>query len=130
MIELYPQIRIVHIVAVLFSGGLFVLRGLFSFAGRKSWATAAPVRYLSYSVDTVLLMAALMLVSILPPAVFANGWLAAKLGLLVGYIVLGVLTFRLAEHQPWRRVCFALAVLAFIAMLSVARRHHPLGHLV
>ena len=48
---------------------------------------AAPVRYLSYGIDVILLAAALLLLAVLPAAVFANGWLWAKLSLLVAYIV-------------------------------------------
>ena len=49
MLEFYPQIRSVHIAAVLSSGALFFLRGLVLHLGGK-WAMAAPLRYLSYTV--------------------------------------------------------------------------------
>ena len=62
---------------------------------------AAPLRYLSYSIDTVLLTAALMLLTILPGAMFANGWLATKLVLLVAYVVLG--SFALKRGRTPRR---------------------------
>src|SRR3546814_8640513 len=65
MIEFYPHIRQIHILTVILSGGLFALRGVFALAGAR-WPHAAPVRYLSYTIDTTLLTAALMLVSILP----------------------------------------------------------------
>jgi hypothetical protein len=42
---------------------------------------AAPLRYLSYSVDTVLLAAALTLIAVPPSAVFANGRLVEILSL-------------------------------------------------
>ena len=71
MIEFYPQIRFVHILAISLSGGLFALRGLGILAGAH-WPQAMLVRYLSYTIDTVLLTAALMLVTILPSAMFAN----------------------------------------------------------
>ena len=76
MIEFYPDIKGVHVLSVFCSGGLFLVRGLFVLGGRQAIAMAPPVRYLSYGVDTVLLTAALMLVSVLPSAMFANGWLA------------------------------------------------------
>jgi hypothetical protein len=44
-----------------------------------NWPRFAPVRYLSYTIDTVLLTAALMLWTILPSGLFANGWLLALL---------------------------------------------------
>ena len=59
MIEFYPQIKAVHIAAVMLSGVLFLLRGGAVQLG-ASWAMAAPLRYLSYTIDTVLLTAALM----------------------------------------------------------------------
>src|SRR3546814_13229988 len=90
MIEFYPQIRHVHILTVVLSGSLFALRGLFALAGAL-WPHVAPVRYLSYTIDTTLLPAALMLVSILLGALFANGWLAANLVLVVVYVALRVL---------------------------------------
>src|SRR3546814_19312524 len=80
MIEFYPQIRHVHILTVVLSGSLFALRGLFALAGAR-WPPVAPVRYLRYTIDTTLLTAALLLVSTLPRAMFANGGLAARLGI-------------------------------------------------
>lgn len=127
MIEFYPDIKGVHVLSVFCSGGLFLLRGLLVLGGRQAIAMAAPVRYLSYSIDTVLLTAALMLVSILPSALFANGWLATKLVLLVVYIVLGMFALKRAPTPVARGVCYVLALLVFAFMYSVARRHHPFG---
>lgn len=76
------------------------MRGLAARAGRAHWALAPPVRYLSYAVDTALLTAALMLFTILPSAVFASGWLAAK-----------------------------LALRAYGLIFAIARTHDPLGTL-
>lgn len=72
MIEFYPQIKAVHIAAVMASGLLFFLRGSAVQLGGK-WAMAAPLRYLSYTIDTVLLTAALMLATILHQLPFVQG---------------------------------------------------------
>ncbi len=128
MIEFYPQIRQVHVLAVILSGSLFALRGAFALAGAR-WPQAAPVRYLSYAIDTTLLTAALMLVTILPAAMFANGWLATKLGLVVVYVVLGVLAMRRGRTRGVRAGCYAAALLVFAAVVGIARMHHPLGWL-
>jgi len=129
MIEFYSQIKWVHIAAVIASGALFLLRGIAVQVGAR-WAMAAPLRYLSYAVDTTLLTAALMLVTILPGAMFANGWLTMKLCLLVVYVVLGTFALRRGRTPRTRLICFiaALAVYAFI--VSVAIEHHPLGMLL
>lgn len=129
MIEFYAQIKWLHVAAVLTSGSLFLLRGLLLHAGLERLAMTAPVRYLSYSVDTVLLTAALMLLTILPHAVFANGWLTMKLALLVVYVALGSFALKRARTPRVRLACYVLALLVFGFMLTVARGHHPLGML-
>jgi len=60
VLEHFEQIRTLHVAAALGSGSLFLLRGLAMLAG--SWlGMAAPVRYLSYAIDSVLLGAAIAL---------------------------------------------------------------------
>src|SRR5207342_2746793 len=126
MIEFYPQIRQFHIFVALLSGSLFALRGAFLLAGAR-WPLALSVKWLSYSVDTALLTAALMLLTILPGAVFANGWLAVKLTLLVVYVVLGVFALRRARTPRGRVVFYLAALCTFFAIYSIARAHSPLG---
>lgn len=126
MIEFYPQIKLVHVAAVLLSGGLFLLRGIAVHAGSR-WGMAAPVRFLSYGIDVVLLSAALMLLAVLPSAVFANGWLWTKLGVLVGYIVLGSFALKRGRTPAARWAFFIAALAMYGAMFSIARNHHPLG---
>jgi len=126
MIEFYSQIKWVHIIAVICSGSLFFVRGLMLLNNMKV-AMAGPVRYLSYSIDTVLLTAALMLATMLPSAMFANGWLLEKIILLVVYIVLGSFALKRGNTQKTRLWFFIAAVSVYAFMFSVARAHHPLG---
>jgi uncharacterized membrane protein SirB2 len=126
MIEFYPQIRLVHIVCVVLSGALFLLRGAGVLAGAR-WPMALPLRLVSYSIDTVLLTAALMLFAILPGGMFANGWLTMKLSLLVVYVVLGSFALKRAHTPRARTLCFAAAVATYLFMFSIARAHDPLG---
>lgn len=127
MIEFYAQIKWVHIITVLCSGSLFLLRGLLVQAGKPRIAMAAPVRYLSYTIDTTLLTAALMLVSVLPSAVFANGWLTAKLILLVVYVILGTFALKRGRTPRARTIYYVAALATFVAMYGIARMHNPLG---
>ncbi len=126
MIEFYPQIKLLHVATVVASGSLFLLRGIAVQSG-AAWGMAAPVRYLSYSVDIVLLTAALMLVAILPGAVFANGWLWVKLTLLVIYIGLGTFALKRGRTARTRLICFVAALAVFACMYGIARTHDPLG---
>lgn len=129
MIEFYPQIKAVHILCVLLSGGLFALRGTLVLAGRQGIAQWPPLRWLSYGIDTTLLTAALMLVSMLPGALFANGWLTVKLVLLVVYVVLAMLALKRVHTPGARRIFYVAALATYVYMLGVARMHHPLGWL-
>jgi uncharacterized membrane protein SirB2 len=126
MIEFYPQIRQFHIFVALLSGSLFALRGAFLLGGAR-WPLALPVRWFSYAVDTALLTAALMLLTILPGAMFANGWLAVKVALLVVYIVLGVFALKRARTPRTKLGFYLAALFAYFAIYSIARAHHPLG---
>lgn len=126
MIEFYIPVKSVHVAAVLASGSLFALRGVLVLSGR-AWAMSAPLRYLSYSIDTVLLTAALMLATMLPGAVFANGWLAVKLTLLVSYVLLGSFALKRGRSNRSRILFFIAAVIIYAFMYSVARTHQPLG---
>ena len=128
MIEFYPQIKQFHVFLALLSGSIFAVRGGFALAGAR-WPQALPVKWLSYAVDTCLLTAALMLLTILPWAMFANGWLATKLTLVVAYVVLGVFAMRPARARRARAACYVVALLVFAAIYGIARAHHPLGWL-
>jgi uncharacterized membrane protein SirB2 len=130
LMAFYPEIKWAHVAAVTVSGSLFALRGLLVQADRPRWAMAAPVRYLSYSIDTVLLTAALMLLTMLPGAMFANGWLTAKLVLLVVYVVLGTFALKRGRTARARSISFVAALLVFIAIIGIAIAHHPLGWLL
>lgn len=132
MVEFYPQIKWVHVAAVLASGSLFLLRGLALHAGAR-WVMAAPLRYLSYSIDTVLLTAALMLATILHQYPFVHGWLTVKVVLLIVYVVLGSYALKRGQTRAVRMACWLAALAVYALIISVARAHHPLGvlaHLV
>jgi uncharacterized membrane protein SirB2 len=126
MIEFYPEIRWVHIAAVLTSGGLFTLRGISMLAG-AGWYMAAPLRHLSYTIDTVLLTAALMLATILHQYPFVHAWLTVKVLLLVVYVLLGSYALKRGSTRAVKAWTFFAALLVYAFIISVARAHHPRG---
>jgi uncharacterized membrane protein SirB2 len=129
MIEFYPQIKLVHVAAVLMSGGLFAIRAV-AVLFEQQWAMYAPVRYLSYSIDTVLLTAALMLMTLLHQFPGLNAWLTVKVCLIVVYIVLGSFALKRARSRRARLVFSVAALLVFATVISIARTHSPYGFLV
>ena len=128
MIEYYLQIKLVHVYSVLASGALFFLRGLAIKLGGQ-WAMVAPLRYLSYAIDTVLLTAALMLATILRQYPFAQPWLTAKVTLLVAYIVLGSFALKRGRTRAVRAACWIAALVVYAAIYRIARTRDPLGPL-
>ena len=128
MNEYYSEIRWVHICAVIASGSLFAVRGAGVLSGAR-WPMWAPLRYLTYTIDTVLLTAALMLVTILHQYPFVQGWLTVKVLLLVVYVLLGTFALKRASTRKSRALCYVAALAVFLFIASVARTHHPLGAL-
>jgi uncharacterized membrane protein SirB2 len=126
VIEFYPEIKWVHVAAVLTSGALFALRGVVMLAGAR-WHMAAPLRYLSYTIDTVLLTAAFMLATILHQYPFVNGWLSVKVLLLIVYVVLGSFALKRGATRATRAWAFVAALLVYAFIISVARAHDPRG---
>jgi uncharacterized membrane protein SirB2 len=122
----YLDIQTVHIGAALLSGSLFLIRALaFNLFGAR-WPLAAPLRYLGWTVDTVLLTAALMLMTIVRQYPLADAWLTVKVLMVGVYIVLGFFALRGPDIAA-RLVSTGAAVLTFGFIYTVARAHHPLG---
>lgn len=131
MIEFYAEIRLVHIWSVIASGTIFFLRGLALLAGAETApgriAMSMPVKLTSYTVDTVLLTAALMLMTVVQQYPFIDHWLTVKVVLLAVYVGLGVAAFRFARTRAERAGLWAAALAVFLFIVSVARAHDPAG---
>lgn len=126
MIEFYWQIKWVHVAAVILSGSLFFVRGAGVLANMR-WPMAAPLRYVTYAVDTTLLTAAFMLATILRQYPFVHHWLTVKVLLLVIYVVLGTFALKRGKTRKERAIFWIAALAVYLFMVSVARLHHPLG---
>lgn len=126
MEDFYLEIRQVHIGAVMASGVLMLLRGLAHNLWGATWVKTWPLRTLSYTIDTVLLTAALMLMTIVRQYPLADGWLTIKAVLVLLYIVLGYTALR--GTSAWLRwASLGAAVLTYGFIITIARAHHPLG---
>ena len=128
MIVFYTQIKWVHILCVILSGSLFALRGVLVLSG-SSYGNHVLLRWLSYAIDTTLLTAALMLMSIVHQYPFVHTWLTMKMLLLVIYIVLGGLALRRARTRAQRLMCFCAALAVYLCIVNIARTRDPLGPL-
>ncbi|HEX5340119.1 MAG TPA: SirB2 family protein [Gammaproteobacteria bacterium] len=123
---MYLDVKHAHILFAALSIGLFVLRGGFTVLASKPLAHRV-WKILPHIVDTVLLALGVWLATMLRLNPLHVAWLGVKLLLVLGYIVLGVLAFRL-ERPRWLRVTlFCAAVLLFAFIVSIALLHNPRG---
>lgn len=129
MMEFYPQVKWTHVHAVMCSGAIFALRGGAAILGAH-WPQHWLPKYTSYTVDTILLTSATMLFSMLPGAMFANGWLTVKLCLVVAHIVLGILAMRPKRSRSQRIGFYITALATFTFIYGIARMHNPAGWLL
>jgi len=130
LLEFYPQIKFVHVLCVVLSGSLFALRGTVMLLAGPAPPNHAALRYLSYAIDTTLLTAALMLVTMLHQYPFVQAWLTVKVLLLGLYIVLGVYALRRGSTRAVRGACLLAALVVFACIAGVAHMHDPRGLLL
>jgi uncharacterized membrane protein SirB2 len=123
----YSLIKAVHISAALSSGALFLLRGaaLNIFAAR--WPMHATIRRLSWTIDTLLLTAAIMLMTIVRQYPGVDAWLTVKVSLVVAYIALGYFAMGRTRSRSLRTGLWLAALAVFGYIYTVARAHNPLG---
>ena len=125
----YLQILHLHVGCVALSGTLFTARGVMRIAA-VDVANHRILRVLSYVIDTTLLVAAILLTLIIHQYPLTSGWLTTKVGLLVLYIVLGVVALRGARTTSVRVAAFLAALTVFGFIVGVALVHHPAGWLL
>jgi uncharacterized membrane protein SirB2 len=122
----FLALKHLHLAAVALSALGFVVRG--TLVWRQSpWAERTWIRRGAHSIDTVLLGAALGMLWVGQRNPFAEPWLAAKLALLLAYIVVGALALKRAPTLRLRRTCFVLAVVLLANIVTVALTRDPWG---
>jgi len=128
MIELYPEIRSFHIAMISLSGLIMASRGGLMLMGAQ-WPHAIAVRIAAWTVDATILTTAIMLLTILPAEVFANGWLWAKLVWIGLYFGAGYAALSPRRSTRMRVILLILAVAGYVLAIGTARAHSPLGWL-
>jgi uncharacterized membrane protein SirB2 len=122
----YLHLRHAHICFVILSIALFCLRGSLMLAGSQKM-NGPVLRYASYTIDTGLLTAALMLTAVIHQYPFTTGWLTMKVVLLVLYVVLGSIALKRGATRRSRTLAFVAALVTVAFLVSVAVAHDPRG---
>lgn len=126
--NVYIAAKHLHITCVVLSGAGFFLRGFLMLRGialpQGRWVKIAP-----HVIDTGLLLAAVMLCVMIGQYPFVAGWVTAKVFGLIAYIILGSLALKAGRTRRIRVICWALSLLVFAWIVSVALTHDPRGFL-
>jgi uncharacterized membrane protein SirB2 len=127
MTDYFWPLRALHMTCAGLSIAGFVLRWIWMLTNSRLLHARA-TKIVPHIVDTVLLLSAIALVTII--GFDANAaWLSAKIAGLIVYIVLGTLALKRARTKGARTVFGVLALVVFAFIASVARTHDPLGFL-
>lgn len=117
------MLKSLHITLAYLTVAGFVMRGLWSIVDspmrEQKW-----VRVLPHVIDTALLSIGVVMVFSIG-ASFTDGWLAAKMLALLGYIGFGVLTMR-ARARWLKATGFVLALACVAYLFAVAFSRSPL----
>jgi uncharacterized membrane protein SirB2 len=121
----YALLKTVHVTCVVLSGAGFLVRGALALSGaapmQRRW-----VRVVPHLVDTLLLASALAMLATAGLWPSRHPWLAAKIALLIVYVLLGMLAFGRARTRLGQRVAYAGALLVFAWIVGVALTRSPL----
>lgn len=126
---MYLALKHLHVTCVALSGGGFLLRGLLMVLD-SPWLKSRPARIFPHVVDTLLLGSALGLAYVTAQYPFVQGWLTAKVLGLLAYILCGTVALKRGRSKAVRLSFFALAVLVFAYIVSVALSRNAAGFLL
>ena len=126
---MYTALKHVHLATVSISFCLFFLRGVWMIGDsprlKQPWVGIAP-----HINDTMLLLSAIGMLSLIGRSPFAFDWLTAKIVALVAYILVGTVAIKRGPTKPVRTGAWFLAMLIFCYMVSVGLSRDPRGFLL
>ena len=117
-------VKLVHIACVVLSGLFFFSRGAVMIRSPQ-FTTKVWVKRGAESIDTVLLLSGISLVWITGQMPWQEMWLATKLGLLLIYILLGMLAFHWGKTAIVRFSAWLMALAVFAMIVLIALKHSP-----
>ena len=125
----YEMLKLAHVACVVISGSLFIYRyAVLNMHPDRPLAKALKV--LPHINDTVLLISAIGMLSLIGLNPFTTPWLLTKIVALLVYIVLGTICMRSLPGSRRQAGSFvaALSVFAYIVLVGLSKQVIPLGH--
>jgi uncharacterized membrane protein SirB2 len=125
-VNIYLVSYYIHVACICLSGSFFFIRGLWMLMESElldlKW-----VKILPHVIDTLLLGSAISLTIAIQQYPLVSSWLTVKVVALIMYILFGIAALRRGKTKLQRIIFFALAILTFGFMVTVALSHQPLG---
>jgi len=120
----YAALKIIHVISVIFSYLLFMLRGIWMMQNssilQRRW-----VKILPHVIDTVLLASAVTLATMIQQYPGMSTWLSAKIGGLLLYIILGMMALRFGKSKKIKIISWITAQIVFFYIVLVALTKNP-----
>jgi uncharacterized membrane protein SirB2 len=120
----YSALKHIHLTFAAFSGGLFLMRGLWMMTDsaqlQRRW-----VRIVPHVVDTLLLASAIGLAALSQQYPLQTHWLSAKVVALAVYIVLGAIALKHGRTKRTRVAALLAALACFAYIVIVALTKNP-----
>lgn len=121
----YTALKIIHITSAIFSYILFTIRGFWMMQAsprlQQRW-----VKILPHVIDTILLISAIALVTIIQQYPGISTWLNAKIGGLLLYIMLGMVALRFGKTRKIKTMSWIAAQIVFFYIVLVALTKNPM----
>ncbi len=121
----YTALKIIHITSAIFSYVLFTIRGLWMMQAsprlQLRW-----VKILPHVIDTILLVSAIALVTMIQQYPGISTWLNAKIGGLLLYIMLGMMALRFGKTRKIKTMSWIAAQIVFFYIVLVALTKNPI----
>lgn len=118
----YLALKNLHVATVIVSYCLFFVRGVWMLADSPMLARRW-VRIVPHVNDTVLLVAAIWLTTIIRQYPGTSGWLTAKVAGLIVYVLIGTVAIRRGPTKQVRATAWVAAQLVFFYIVAVALTH-------
>jgi uncharacterized membrane protein SirB2 len=119
-------LKYLHVTCAVLSITGYTVRGIWMMREspwlRKKWVRVAP-----HIVDTLLLVAGVLLALRIRQYPFVQGWLTAKLLALVAYIVVGAVGLKYGKTKRIRVIAWlaAIVIFGYIVLVAITRQVLP-----
>ncbi|MCK2089407.1 SirB2 family protein [Thauera aromatica] len=125
---MYYTIKHLHVTCVVLSAAGFLLRGLWMFTGSPLLQRRL-TRVLPHVIDSLLLLSAIGLATMIGQYPFAAGWVTAKVFGLIAYILLGTVALKRGRTPTVRATAFVGALMVYAWIVSIAITKNMAGFL-